>query len=357
MGFYIRKGFNFGPLRLNLSRSGLGMSVGVKGARVGVGPKGSYVHLGRGGLYYRQSLGGRAYSSTNGFPIESARPLQSEPVLNEFQSGEAVSLVDASFSSTLAELNRVQRRTQVFPIALAGGITLLAFAASVASTWMIISLVLIFVVGAVFARHEDVTHGTALLNYFLDVEAQDDFAALTKAFEPLASCDVVWHLDASAHTEDWKHQAGASTLLKRSRVRACLSKPRRVVSNLSVPMLDGGRQKLYFFPDRLLIYESGGVGALPYRDLEVTAEQQRFIEDGRPPRDADVVDHTWQYVNKQGGPDRRFAHNPQRDIALYSTLFLTSRSGLRQAFQFSKSTAVSSFASSLSDLSKTIPFQ
>src|SRR5258708_34831833 len=56
LGFYIRKGFNFGPLRLNLSRSGLGASVGVKGARIGMGPRGTYVHLGRGGLYYRQTL-------------------------------------------------------------------------------------------------------------------------------------------------------------------------------------------------------------------------------------------------------------------------------------------------------------
>jgi Protein of unknown function (DUF4236) len=57
VGFYIWKGFNFGPLRLNLSRSGLGASFGVTGARVGVAPRGSYIQLGRGGLYYRQSLG------------------------------------------------------------------------------------------------------------------------------------------------------------------------------------------------------------------------------------------------------------------------------------------------------------
>jgi len=56
VGFYIRKGFNLGPLRLNLSRSGLGASFGVKGARIGIGPRGRYIHLGRGGLYYRQSL-------------------------------------------------------------------------------------------------------------------------------------------------------------------------------------------------------------------------------------------------------------------------------------------------------------
>ena len=57
MGFYLRKAFRIGPLRLNLSRSGIGLSAGVRGARVGVGPRGSYVHAGRDGLYYRKTLG------------------------------------------------------------------------------------------------------------------------------------------------------------------------------------------------------------------------------------------------------------------------------------------------------------
>lgn len=58
MGFYIRKSFKIGPLRLNLSKSGLGASMGVKGARLGLSSKGKiYVHLGRGGLYTRQDLG------------------------------------------------------------------------------------------------------------------------------------------------------------------------------------------------------------------------------------------------------------------------------------------------------------
>ncbi len=43
-----------GPLRLNLSKSGLGLSGGVTGARVGLGPKGPYVHGGRHGMYYRK---------------------------------------------------------------------------------------------------------------------------------------------------------------------------------------------------------------------------------------------------------------------------------------------------------------
>lgn len=57
MTFYIRKAFRLGLLRINLSRSGLGLSAGVKGLRIGSGPRGSYVTGGRGGLYFRHNLG------------------------------------------------------------------------------------------------------------------------------------------------------------------------------------------------------------------------------------------------------------------------------------------------------------
>ena len=56
MGWYLKKSFAFGPLRLNLSKSGIGASVGVKGLRVSTGPKGRQLNAGREGLYYRTSL-------------------------------------------------------------------------------------------------------------------------------------------------------------------------------------------------------------------------------------------------------------------------------------------------------------
>ena len=58
MGFFFRKSFRIGPIRLNLSKSGLGASAGIKGLRVGASPKGPYVHAGRSGFYYRKQLGG-----------------------------------------------------------------------------------------------------------------------------------------------------------------------------------------------------------------------------------------------------------------------------------------------------------
>jgi len=64
MPFYIRKSISLGPVRFNLSKSGLGVSLGVKGLRVGTGPRGKYLHMGRGGLYYRTSLEGKPADAT-----------------------------------------------------------------------------------------------------------------------------------------------------------------------------------------------------------------------------------------------------------------------------------------------------
>ncbi len=58
MGFYLRKAFKLGPLRLNLSQHGIGVSGGVTGARVGLMPGGRvYTHAGRYGLYHRRVWG------------------------------------------------------------------------------------------------------------------------------------------------------------------------------------------------------------------------------------------------------------------------------------------------------------
>ena len=64
MGFFFRKSFKAGPLRFNLSTSGLGISAGVKGARVGVNARGAtYVAGGRHGVYFRKQIGATARRS------------------------------------------------------------------------------------------------------------------------------------------------------------------------------------------------------------------------------------------------------------------------------------------------------
>jgi hypothetical protein len=57
VGIFFRKSVSLGPVRLNFSKSGVGVSAGVKGLRVGVDSRGkTYATGGRYGLYFRQTL-------------------------------------------------------------------------------------------------------------------------------------------------------------------------------------------------------------------------------------------------------------------------------------------------------------
>jgi len=61
MGFYYRKSKSFGPFRINLSKSGIGYSVGGKGFRTGVSASGrryTSFNLPGTGVGYRTSRGG-----------------------------------------------------------------------------------------------------------------------------------------------------------------------------------------------------------------------------------------------------------------------------------------------------------
>ena len=56
MALYLRKGYTKGPVRLNISKSGPGLSFGRKGARIAVNRRWIRLHLGRKGLYLRKDL-------------------------------------------------------------------------------------------------------------------------------------------------------------------------------------------------------------------------------------------------------------------------------------------------------------
>lgn len=58
MGFFFRKSIRLGKnLRINLSKSGPGISFGTRGFRISRNRRGTQLNAGLGGIYYRKSLG------------------------------------------------------------------------------------------------------------------------------------------------------------------------------------------------------------------------------------------------------------------------------------------------------------
>ncbi len=137
--------------------------------------------------------------------------------------------------------------------------------------------------------------------------------------------------------------------MERKETRPQFSKPPKVQCNMEVPVLRTKDVTLYFFPDRLLVYDSAGIGSVPYSDLNVEGAPFKFVEHESVPRDAHQIDKTWQYVNKKGGPDRRFANNRELPVMQYGLLGFSSSNGLKAIFLCSRGEIATNFVSAFSN--------
>jgi hypothetical protein len=87
------------------------------------------------------------------------------------------------------------------------------------------------------------------------------------------------------------------------------------------------------------------VAAFRYGDVEIVSKQTRFVEDSAAPSDTHVVGETWRFLNRNGGPDRRFNNNRKLPICLYGEIDLKSVSGLNERIHCSRVDVSEQFAS------------
>jgi hypothetical protein len=342
MGFYLRKAVSVGPFRFNLSSSGVGVSAGIPGIRIGSGPRGNYVHLGRGGVYYRHTFSSGSGPASPRTPI----PVPEEP-MQEIESGAAAAIVDSSSEELLAELRAKQRKLTLRPFAIVAAMLLLMLGFGAGSGWVILISAILALVLILAAGYRDRIAKTTVILYELEPPVEDAFRRFTEWAQALARVGRTWHIAASGGVRDPKYHAGATNLVRRNVAVVRMTDPPFMKTNVSVLSLGAGRQTLYFLPDRLLVYDAGGIGAISYRTLDLSAMGKPFIEEQNVPSDATVVDRTWQYVNQSGGPDRRFANNRQLPICLYDELSFRTPTGLNETFQISRSGVGEGFAAAV----------
>jgi len=326
MGFYFRKSVSFGGVRFNFSKSGIGASVGVKGFRIGSSPRGNYVHMGRNGIYYRTALGKKKDNSQSAqiAPPESVKRDDEGLLFQEIESGDISLIVDSSSQEIVDEINTKRKKIPLWPLAI-----LCLFIPSVGAVLAIATAALIY-------QFIDKKRKTTIIFYDIDEQAEQEIQQFYNAFEQLMNCKMAWHVAAQAAVRDRKYHAGASSVVKRTKIKIEYRTPSHMKTNVKVPSVPAGKQVLYFFPDRILVYEGKRVGGLSYMNLSIVQRGQRFIEDGVVPKDGMVVDHTWRYVNKSGGPDKRFKNNRQLPVLLYSDISFSSSTGLNELIELSR---------------------
>lgn len=359
MSLYLRKALSFGPFRFNLSKSGVGLSVGVKGLRFGVSPRGNYVHMGRNGIYYRTAFyrggqeGGADRDHSDQRPPDS-NSAPNDQILKMVESGAASEMRDGSSREFLDEVNR--KRTAIAWAPWIFALTVVVAVVGVSLSWGILAILAVAAFGvistALIARRDTLAK-TAIVMYELDDSAEHQFENLHNAFDQLIRCGRSWVIEASGQVQDRKKNAGASQTVRRTVIVPGKTSPKFIKTNVDPLCLPAGKQILYLLPDRILVVDQSGVGGLDYTTLKIERATSRLIESDALPSDASVVDSTWKYVNKKGGPDLRFKDNQELPIAEYENLTIQTSSGLNEWFQFSKREVAQQFEDALRKMGAT----
>ena len=138
-------------------------------------------------------------------------------------------------------------------------------------------------------------------------------------FTYMSKSKRLWEVTSSSGGFDQKYHAGCSVQIQRKDIRVVFSVPFPFKPNVKAYTLYFPDSKFVFLPDSVYMIRGSKCFAIHYEQIKWDINMIRFVE-SKAPKDSQVVDQTWQYVNKKGGPDRRFSYNPVLVVCLYGEL-------------------------------------
>lgn len=332
MGFRLRKSVSLfgGAFRINFSKSGIGYSYGGKGARVTKTANGrtrTTLSIPGTGISYVTESGGK----------KKNRPIQSNSTNNYQSSIDSDQILERTIENSSAE-GLVSVCEQDFISAIKRYRTLNKFLTWLVVIWMIVTItafsdmpnydamvllwLAMFVMKLVYKFA-----GKVKVTYSLDEYGKQKMEQVKQVVTKMRSNSIIWQINNVYVNQNTKVHAGAGRSLSTGNVAIRNKTPKFIKVNVPVYEVKLAKEKVYVFPDKLMIVKGNKIGSIHMDDLDIMLANTRFIPNFAP-RDARVVGHTWQYVNKNGGPDKRFKNNMQLPICDVGTMSFKASQGL-----------------------------
>src|SRR5262249_10191050 len=213
--------------------------------------------------------------------------------------------INALSTSELAPiLNDVHRRLRLTPFVFIACLTVLIAALGFGNRILFALAALHTVIFVLAAMVLDKYRRSLKIVYKWDSDAQRVAEALSESLGELGRCTRLWSITSQGDTSDWKRNAGATKLVQRERIYIRSKEPACIRGAAKFPAIKLGRGEVFFLPDAALVVTGDSVAALHYADLDISNHPTRFVEAESIPSDTKVVDETWRFVAKNGGPDR-----------------------------------------------------
>lgn len=353
MSWYLKRSLSLGPVRFNLSKSGVGYSVGVKGFRIGVKPNGkNYVRAGRDGFFYYDEFGkGTKGAFANNIPHASDYSVLTSDLKTTFYKKASTSQFTSSRKELLKQLIKSYKKVRLDYVSgiICGicSIALFFYNNKIGVSALVLGIV-IFSLLHILERKQR----TILLFYDLDDEGFSSFKKTIDAYNHIANCGELFSYVSSTSvcgTHMSKLHAGAGSVISTFPVKVGESNPPWVKSNISIPSIKVGEQQIFFLPDGIFIYDNEGVAIVDYDKLNLEYSVFTYLTEA-PPKDAIIVGHSWRYPNKNGLPDRRFGINYRIPECSYGNLKISTEDSLILYIATSNPQAPKDFVESMKEI-------
>ena len=176
----------------------------------------------------------------------------------------------------------------------------------------------------------------------LSEEEKAAYSRLCERFEALLSTDKIWLITDEVLTTQRK--AFSNISIKRCEASIYVGVFNFLKSAFDIPVLDSGDARYYIYP-KFIIKATDVCHFYVYpNDLGgLTTATVNYQESEARPVDAEFLKYTWQYVNKNGEPDKRYANNSRYPVFKYCCLFVNTGNTTAK-FMFSNYTTASEFA-------------
>lgn len=330
MGYRFRKSINLGGgFKINLSKSGIGYSWGMPGMRYSKLANGrernTYSIPGTGISYVEDSSSGQKQKKQS-YESQHSNGIIEEKVSNtDFED-------NSNYDAFIDKINEFKNKDLGIKISI-----------------IILSLILLFVLEKpvvifagffVFCFYIIYRNIKMLISveYDFDDENKKYYETINNFFSKIASARGLWLIETRYKNFDVKRNAGVDSCIERFPISIIEKTPYYLKTNVKCHCLSIKDKNFYFLPNKILVdYKNKTVG-LDFQELSFNFSETSFVEQQGAPSDSEVIGYTYRYVNKKGGPDRRYKDNPQYPECLYGIIDIKNIEGLNLSILISSKT-------------------
>ncbi len=290
MPFYIRKAFNKGPFRLNLSKSGFGSSFGATGFRVGIRPDGSrYVHAGRYGLYFRDEL----KSPTNTNHYSQPHFFANDGIASDINLGNRVEIGnidlnefrDCDYEKILSCLTKSYSKPKIELLIIVLVFSFSIFVAINNNIAGIISFITSFI-SSFFLFHIYKARRSISLNYNDTEILNHNKSAIIDLHKSLSTIEKIYF--NNAHFSYASSTSMADGVLDLEKAKIYMGLHKWLDSYSKALVIETKDNSVYFMPDGIFIRKVNRFGYIGYSDFHVNFNGFPFIE-SNPTQDTEII--------------------------------------------------------------------